>query len=109
MLAAIKETSRQPASGLKADLCQGFRVRRFKRPLRERENKRQEEACAGRQEAGQPCRAEMSQGRVTHTGASSLITEQGLWSVDAMKDRNFWIFYFIFYLGCAFVPAALLT
>lgn len=42
------ETSSKPASGLKANLCQGFHFRRFKRHQRESENKKQEEACAER-------------------------------------------------------------
>ena len=44
----MKETSRKAASGLRANLCQGFHFRTFKRCQRGSGNKRQEEAGAER-------------------------------------------------------------
>ena len=43
-------------------------------------------------EAAQPGPAEMSQGTVANTGPRSLITGKMSVQVDAMKEKNFWIF-----------------
>lgn len=114
MFALTKETSRKAASGVKANLCQGFHFRTFKRHQREREreNKRQEEAGTergrdeGREKQESPCLTEMSQERITNTGSGSLIAGKMFvkgWCNGREKFLDF------FQKRCAFAPAALFT
>ena len=124
MFALIKETPRKAASGVKANLCQGFHFRTFKRHQRERErkrerererereNKRQEEAGTergrdeGREKQESPCLTEMSQERITNTGSGSLIAGKMFVKRWCNGRENFLDF---FQKRCAFAPAALLT
>lgn len=79
MFAVTKETSRKPASGLKETFVKDFILESSKDPrgrVRTRGRKRRAQRDEGKEEAGQPCLAEMSQERTTNAGSSSLITEK---------------------------------